>query len=187
MTGVATASLAYQLMSAYGASGLAAPQRLEPQGDRDGGRGRRTDRAGAGALDLLEGRAHRPHRLSAFFLEDLLAPSKAWNSRGAVRMQRIARCAEADPTHGPLGLGPGLCPRPSAPRPGGPAGDAPCASPTRVRPYGSCARGSGDPTPETGTESVIPPDRSRGSPGRLRERRAFPHYGVLLDPELSNR
>jgi hypothetical protein len=53
-------------------------------------------------------------------------------------------------------------------------GDAPYASPTRVRPYGGCARGSGDPTPETGTESVIPPDRSRGSPGRLRERRAFP-------------
>jgi hypothetical protein len=33
--------------------------------------------------------------LSAFFLADLLAPSKALNSRGAVRMQRTVRCAEA--------------------------------------------------------------------------------------------
>jgi hypothetical protein len=113
--------------------------------------------------------------LSAFSLEDLLAPSKAWNSRGAVRMQRTVRCAEARTRRTGLWdwvlacvlglLHPGLAAH---------AGDAPCASPTRVRPYGGCARGSGDPTLETGTESVIPPDRSRGSRGRLRERRAFP-------------
>lgn len=37
----------------------------------------------------------QPHRPVGVLLEDLLAPSKALNSRGAVRMQRTARCAEA--------------------------------------------------------------------------------------------
>ena len=59
MTEAATASLgAYRRMSPPMArGGLAAHQRLEPQGDRDAARGQRTDRVGAGALDLLEGRA----------------------------------------------------------------------------------------------------------------------------------
>lgn len=47
------------------------------------------------ARSIYSNRASSRTALSAFFLEDLLAPSQAWNSRGAVRMQRTARCAEA--------------------------------------------------------------------------------------------
>lgn len=67
------------------------------------------------------------------------------------------------------------------------AGDAPCASPTRVRPYGGCARGSGDPTPETGTNRSFRQTGLEAHQAGFGSVERFPHYGMLLDPELCNR